>query len=61
MEFEFDPAKSSANRAKHAIDFVEAQHLIGDKVGTAVFALRSRSDHFGWRARKNEVERYEKD
>jgi uncharacterized DUF497 family protein len=25
--FEFDPAKSDANRAKHGIDFVEAQAL----------------------------------
>jgi uncharacterized DUF497 family protein len=27
MEFEFDPAKSEANREKHGIDFVEAQVL----------------------------------
>ncbi|HEY6520209.1 MAG TPA: BrnT family toxin [Roseiarcus sp.] len=27
MEFEFDPEKSSANKAKHGIDFVEAQAL----------------------------------
>lgn len=27
MEFEFDPAKSKANRAKHGIDFVAAQEL----------------------------------
>jgi hypothetical protein len=27
MEFEFDPAKSDANREKHGIDFVEAQEL----------------------------------
>jgi uncharacterized protein len=27
VEFEFDPAKSSANKAKHGIDFVEAQTL----------------------------------
>ena len=27
MEFEFDPAKSVANKAKHGIDFVEAQAL----------------------------------
>jgi hypothetical protein len=26
-EFEWDPAKSSANKAKHGIDFVEAQEL----------------------------------
>jgi len=30
MEFEFDPAKSDANRAKHGIDFVEAQALWND-------------------------------
>lgn len=27
MEFEFDAAKSEANRAKHGIDFVSAQEL----------------------------------
>jgi len=27
MEIEFDPAKSAANKAKHGIDFVEAQRL----------------------------------
>jgi uncharacterized DUF497 family protein len=27
MRFEFDPAKSAANRAKHRIDFVAAQVL----------------------------------
>jgi uncharacterized protein len=27
MEFEFDPAKSEANKAKHGIDFVAAQAL----------------------------------
>ena len=27
MEFEFDLAKSAANKAKHGIDFVEAQSL----------------------------------
>lgn len=27
MEFEFDPAKSQANKAKHGIDFIEAQLL----------------------------------
>ena len=27
MEFEFDPAKSQANKEKHGIDFVEAQLL----------------------------------
>jgi len=30
MEFEFDPEKSTSNRKKHGIDFVEAQALRGD-------------------------------
>jgi hypothetical protein len=30
MEFEFDPAKSAANRDKHGIDFVEAQSIWQD-------------------------------
>lgn len=30
MEFEFDTEKSTANRAKHGIDFVEAQALWDD-------------------------------
>jgi uncharacterized protein len=30
MEFEFDERKSKANKAKHGIDFVEAQALWND-------------------------------
>ena len=30
MDFEFDPAKSAANAAKHGIDFEEAQALWQD-------------------------------
>ena len=30
MPFEFDPAKSAANQAKHGIDFVAAQALWND-------------------------------
>lgn len=30
VEFEFDPKKSAANRAKHGIDFVQAQALWDD-------------------------------
>ncbi len=30
MEFEFDERKSTANKAKHGIDFVEAQALWND-------------------------------
>jgi hypothetical protein len=31
MEFEFDPAKSEANKAKHGIDFNEAIALLDDE------------------------------
>ena len=30
MRFEFDSKKSAANKAKHGIDFVEAQAIWGD-------------------------------
>ena len=30
MRFEFDPAKGAANKAKHGIDFEEAQRLWND-------------------------------
>lgn len=30
MEFEFDPHKSDSNKAKHGIDFKEAQELWND-------------------------------
>lgn len=30
MEFEFDPAKSELNRAKHGVDLIEAQKLWAD-------------------------------
>jgi uncharacterized protein len=30
MSFEFDPEKSRANKAKHGIDFIEAQALWND-------------------------------
>lgn len=30
MRFEFDPVKSAANKAKHGLDFVEAQELWSD-------------------------------
>jgi len=33
MQFEFDPAKSASNKAKHGVDFVEAQRLwLGHRV-----------------------------
>ena len=30
MQFEFDPKKSDTNKAKHGIDFIEAQELWND-------------------------------
>ena len=30
MEFDFDPSKSHANRAKHGIDFAQAQRVWDD-------------------------------
>jgi uncharacterized protein len=30
MQFEFDPGKSAANKAKHGIDFIEAQTIWAD-------------------------------
>ena len=42
--FEFDPAKSEANKAKHGIDFVEAQELWRDPRGvTAVVRSETES------------------
>jgi hypothetical protein len=32
MEFEYDPAKSAANRLKHGIDFEQAQALWADEM-----------------------------
>jgi hypothetical protein len=32
MEFDYDPAKSAANKAKHGIDFEEAQALWKDEM-----------------------------
>ncbi|HMG05817.1 MAG TPA: BrnT family toxin [Chthoniobacterales bacterium] len=32
MQFEFDPRKSDINKAKHGIDFVEAQTLWKSKI-----------------------------
>lgn len=33
MQFEFDPAKSASNKAKHGVDFVEVQRLwLGHRV-----------------------------
>lgn len=41
LTFEFDPVKSQANRAKHGIDFVEAQRLWHDE---GLVLVRARTD-----------------
>jgi hypothetical protein len=85
--FEFDPAKSDANKAKHGIDFVEAQALwldelrieqtarseteerrltvarLGEVLWCAVYTVRPKAIRIisVRRARKEEVEAYERD
>lgn len=46
MDFEFDPAKSAANKAKHGIDFVEAQALWLDPDRLEVPARRMAEPRF---------------
>lgn len=46
MEFEFDPVKSNANRAKHGIDFVEAQALWYDAKRKIVPLTFDREERF---------------
>jgi hypothetical protein len=43
MKFEFDPAKSAANLAKHGIDFEEAQ-AIWDDDGLIVASARAEDE-----------------
>ena len=44
--FEFDPAKSAINKAKHGIDFLEAQDLWRDE--NCVVALARASGEHRW-------------
>lgn len=46
MEFEYDPQKSDANKAKHGIDFVKAQTLWNDP------------DSIGFSAKSDDEDRY---
>ena len=46
MEFEFDSAKSDANREKHGIDFVEAQLLWLDSLLLEIPARTSDEPRF---------------
>lgn len=51
--FEFDPAKSEANRAKHGIDFEAAQALWDDDDGYAVHVTQLPEDRWILVARWN--------
>ncbi len=44
MELEFDAAKSQANRAKHGIDFIEAQQLWGKPRTDSKFEREQRTN-----------------
>ncbi|MGV8938927.1 MAG: BrnT family toxin [Allorhizobium sp.] len=47
MEFEFDPAKSEANRTKHGIDFVAAQELWREHNGLTIEARSQDEVRYG--------------
>ncbi len=51
MEFEFDPAKSAANKAKHGIDFDAAQAIFEDEAALDVVADTD------WEARSQRIGR----
>jgi uncharacterized DUF497 family protein len=51
MEFEFDPAKSEANRIKHGIDFVKAQALWKDLYAVQIEAKSETKTRFALTAR----------
>jgi len=46
MEFEFDQAKSEANRLKHGIDFVQAQELWKDLYALQIQAKSNTEPRF---------------
>ena len=54
MEFEFDPAKSEANRTKHGIDFVQAQELWKDLYALQIQAKSDTEPRFALIARLEE-------
>ena len=51
MEFEFDQAKSDANKAKHGLDFAEAQRLWDDPMGLEIGPFQHPEVRLGWVAR----------
>jgi uncharacterized protein len=54
MEFEFDPAKSEANREKHGIDFTQSQELWKDECALEVKARSETEERFALIAQWNE-------
>ncbi len=46
MPFEFDPVKSAANRAKHGLDFVQAQAIWQDENRLEITAFSSTEPRF---------------
>ena len=54
MDFEFDPAKSEANRTKHGIDFVQAQELWKDLYALQIQAKSDTEPRFALIARLEE-------
>lgn len=46
MEFEYDPAKSRANKCKHGIDFEEAQWLWDDSRAIRIRLRYPREDRY---------------
>jgi uncharacterized DUF497 family protein len=53
--FEYDPAKSRANREKHGIDFAEAVSLWGDSGGSKSLSTRRTSPVFSSSAGSGET------
>jgi len=51
VEFEFDPDKSASNKAKHGIDFEEAQALWNDGRGIEIPAKSDTEERFARIAR----------
>jgi uncharacterized DUF497 family protein len=54
MEFEFDPAKSATNFAKHGIDFTEAAALWDDPFSLGALARSDDEPRFVWIANYQE-------
>jgi uncharacterized DUF497 family protein len=54
MEFEFDPAKSEANRLNHGIDFIQAQELWKDLYALQIQAKSDTEPRFALIARLEE-------